>query len=207
MRYQRIPRNRLILGAIMLGLAGLVVALWVIRLKGRKQPTEILELIEQLREPTNSARVVLYMVPGGEILEYSAPMNELIALGDAAREPLHQRIGDEQIQNEVVLILGAIGDDNTVPLLIDAYPELDLPDKPADTWPPDAARLKLICFSHALTYLTHEGISRSRWARTSRQRIVRSGRIGGPRTTRCFGSPANPVSRLLSLATLRLRVP
>src|SRR5260370_39059781 len=162
MNYSTLRRNRLALGAILLGLAGLVVALWLIRTKGQKQPTEILELIEQLREPSNKARVVLYVVPGGEILAYSPPMYELIALGDAAREPLHQRIGDQQIQNEVVLILGAIGDDSTVPLLIDAYPDLDAPNELADSSHPDSVRLKLICYSHALTYLTHEGITRSR---------------------------------------------
>ena len=46
-----LPRNRRILGAILLGLAGLVVALWALRPKDRKQPTEILELIERLSEP------------------------------------------------------------------------------------------------------------------------------------------------------------
>jgi hypothetical protein len=86
----------------------------------------------------------------------------LIALGDAAREPLHRRLGDERIQNEVVFILGAIGDDSTIPLLIDAYPDPALPKEPPGASRYDPGRLKLICFSHALTYLTHQPVSRSR---------------------------------------------
>jgi HEAT repeat protein len=153
----------LVLTAALIGLMGLGVAHWAVHTKDRNQPTDIDTFIDQLSEPANKVKVVGHVVPGGEILKYSPPMEKLIALGDAAREPLHQRLGDARIQNEVVLILGAIGDDSTVPLLIDAYPDLDAPNEPADSLHTDPVRLKLICFSHALTYLTHEGISRSRW--------------------------------------------
>jgi HEAT repeat protein len=131
--------------------------------KKRDKPAYIDRLVEQLRAPANKVQYAGYRQPGGEMLHYSAPMRKLIALGDAARGPLYRRLSDEQIQNEVVLILGAIGDDSTVPLLIDAYPDIDVPEPTSVTSEPGAAQLKLICFSYALTYLTHEPISRNRW--------------------------------------------
>jgi hypothetical protein len=85
-------------------------------------------------------------------------MKALIRLGADALQPLHERLEDPRIQNEVVLILGAIGDRSTVPLLIDAYPngriardEVSGPD-----------RLRVICFGFALSYLTGQSIGRSR---------------------------------------------
>src|SRR5262249_29603662 len=72
---------------------------------------------------------------------------------------LHQKLNDPNIQNEVVLVLGAIGDRTTVPLLIESYPEDDVRGKDAD----EARWMRTICFTFALTYLTGEPIGRSRW--------------------------------------------
>jgi HEAT repeat protein len=143
---------------------GVGVAFWAGHAKHEDQPADVIaSLIEQLGEPANKVEVVGHIVPGGEMLAYSPPMQRLIALGDAARAPLHRRLGDKRIQNEVVLILGAIGDDSTVPLLIDAYPDAAVPAEPAAVTHPDPIRLSHICFAHALTCLTHQSISRSRW--------------------------------------------
>src|SRR5688572_15008994 len=118
-----VSRSRLVLATVLIGLTGWGVVSWALRAKHRNQTTHIDALIEELREPANKFQVVGYMVPGGELLSYSPPMKKLIALGDAARETLHRRLGEEQIQNEVVLILGAIGDESTVDLLVNAYPD------------------------------------------------------------------------------------
>jgi HEAT repeat protein len=163
MKLPKLSKRRLIAAAILIGLIWLAVAHWASHTKHKELTSDVDTLIELLSEPENKVQVVGHIVPGGEILKYSPPMEKLIALGDAAREPSHQRLGDERIQNEIVLVLGAIGDDSTVPLLIDAYPDSVVQREPPDSARTDPVRLKLICFSHALTYLTHEGISRSRW--------------------------------------------
>ena len=101
--------------------------------------------------------------PGGETLVFSDPMIELISIGDFARVHLHDLIEDDRIQNEVVVVLGAMGDESTVPLLIAAYPDPPsgrLDSKRASLDDPEV--LKIVCFTHALTYLTCEPIGRSR---------------------------------------------
>src|SRR5437870_5333652 len=91
----------LLAGAVLIGGIWLVWAGYQIHLR---QTTDVNMLIDQLRKPVNKAEIVGHMNRGGIILEYSWPMKKLIALGDAAREPLHQRLDDQQIKNEVVLV-------------------------------------------------------------------------------------------------------
>ena len=121
------------------------------------------ELIERLRKPRNKVKVAWCIVPGGEMLHFSAPMQELITLGDDAREALNGHLNDSAIQNEVVVALGAVGDETTVPQLIDLYPETDVKGWSDTSTEPSPERLKIVCFTHALTYLTSESIGRSRW--------------------------------------------
>ena len=91
------------------------------------------------------------------MITFSWPMRMLILLGPAAREPLHRLLDDNEIQNEVVLVLGAIGDETTVPLLIDRYPrQLD----------PEKQRFKMVCFSFALAHRTGEVLDRDRTGTT-----------------------------------------
>src|SRR5262249_16000564 len=95
-------------------------------------------LIQELYKP--AAKVVWdggTIIRGGELLKLTLPVKKLIRLGEKARPALQKRLRDPAIQNEVVLILGAIGDESTVPALIEAYPEIDrrrgrpLADNPA----------------------------------------------------------------------------
>jgi hypothetical protein len=116
-------------------------------------------LIEQLNDPANKVRVGAIIIPGGEMLEFSPPMKKLIILGEKARRALQARLGDQRIQNEVALILGAIGDETTVPALIQVYPEGDLRKAKRD----GPEYLKGVCLTFALTYLTGQPIGRSRW--------------------------------------------
>ncbi len=116
-------------------------------------------LIEQLKDPANKVRFLGAVVPGGEMLEFSPPMKKLMLLGAKARRPLQDRLGDERIQNEVALILGAIGDEMTVPALIHVYPTNDL--RKAEFGSPEY--LKGVCLTFSLTYLTGQPIGRSRW--------------------------------------------
>jgi hypothetical protein len=112
-------------------------------------------LISELRWPPNRLNWKgSRCIPGGELIDFSPPMKELIRVGAPARARLHRLLDDKQIQNEVVLILGAIGDETTLPLLIDRYPTaLDKDDR----W-----QTKMVCFSFALSYLTGQQIDRSR---------------------------------------------
>jgi len=124
--------------------------------------TDVGMLVSQLYEPSNKAQCVDVVVPGGEIISFSAPMLKLIMMGSAARQPLHRKITDKRIQNEVVLILGAIGDESTVEALINAYPEIDIRRLPSDGEAYYTARFNIACMTHALTYLTGQPIGRSR---------------------------------------------
>src|SRR5580698_669865 len=116
-------QKRPILIAYLLALIGLGTIPFLIQGKRLDQRSEAEALIDQLRKPINKVRMIGLVTPGGEIFEYSAPMNRLIAMGDGAREPLHRRLNDELVQNEVALILGEIGDERSVSLLIEAYPD------------------------------------------------------------------------------------
>lgn len=98
----------------------------------------------------------LVFVPGGELLDFSTAMKKLILLGATAREPLERLLDDNRVQNEVVLILGAIGDESTVPLLIDRHPK----DPDPSDW---EQQKKTVCFSFALSYLTGHELDRSRY--------------------------------------------
>jgi hypothetical protein len=120
---------------------------------------EVARLVEQLKDNENRVRYLGTIIPGGEWLEFSAPMKELIGMGSRGREMLHERLSDLETQNEVVLILGAIGDETTVPLLIEAYPQDEIGEHKRDNpkW------MRTICFTFALTYLTAQPIGRSRW--------------------------------------------
>src|SRR5262249_3089446 len=119
-------------------------------------------LIQELYKP--AAKVVWdggTIIPGGELLNLTLPVKKLIRLGEKARPALQKRLRDPAIQNEVVLILGAIGDESTVPAVIEAYPEIDrrrgrpLADNPA-------LKAKIMFFTYALTYLTGQPIGRDR---------------------------------------------
>jgi hypothetical protein len=120
---------------------------------------DIPRLIEELKKEENKVELHGGVIPGGEILGFSLPMKKLMKLGSKARGPLQEKIKDESIGNEVALILGAIGDETTVPLLIDAYPETIVKEE-------DGLRAKEpfrhVCMTFALTYLTGEPIGRSR---------------------------------------------
>jgi len=120
---------------------------------------DIPHLIESLRQPDNRAKVEIGVIPGGEILYFSPPVKKLMLLGEKARAPLERVIQDDQIQNEVVLILGVIGDERTVRLLIDLFPKSTFP---GDVNWRDPQPFKVVCWTFAVTYLTGQEIGRSR---------------------------------------------
>jgi HEAT repeat protein len=153
------PRTRRLLAAALL--AGLLagIAPWVVWwLDPGRGPPDVEALVALLRMPAHKAKAVRPMMRGGPAVEYSWPMKRLIEIGDPACGPLHRRITDEGVQNEVVLVLGEIGDESTVPLLIDAFPEAYVPDTPFDYSNPDPGQLKVICFTRALNQLTRHYI-------------------------------------------------
>jgi len=124
-----------------------------------KADEEVGKLIEKLKEPSSRVRYLGTIIPGGELLKFSGPMKELLRLGERARTLLHEHVNDPGIQNEVVLVLGAIGDRATVSLLIEQYP-----DALAKSHAPDNPQwMKTVCFTFALTYLTGQPIGRSRY--------------------------------------------
>lgn len=135
---------------------------------GENRGTDVRAEINKLYDPANRVSCGPVVIPGGELLRFSQPMINLIEMGEDARKPLHALVNDTRIQNEVVVILGAIGDKTSVPLLIEAYPETavkKLPPREIQTpdFYRDPAMLKIICFTYALTYLTGVPIGRTRW--------------------------------------------
>jgi HEAT repeat protein len=130
----------------------------------RMDANDIDGLIKQLYSPESRTRVTLAVIPGGETLSFPLPVKRLIQLGAKARPAVQAKLGDPRVQNEVALILGAIGDESSVAALIDAYPRTARAKKSMVPKPPDdPMKLKIICFTYALTYLTGQPIGRSRW--------------------------------------------
>jgi HEAT repeat protein len=118
-------------------------------------------LIKQLYEP--AGKVVWNgscVSPGGEGFNLTLPVMKLIYLGEKARPAVQKRLNDPAIQNEVVLILGAIGDKSSISALIDAYPEIDRRSK-TPLYDNHPLHSKIVFFTYALTYLTGEPIGRS----------------------------------------------
>jgi hypothetical protein len=66
--------NHLLFTATLIGLLGLGAAYWAIFPTHEGRPDEIERLIDQLRKPSNRVRVVGRIVPVGEMLQYSPPM-------------------------------------------------------------------------------------------------------------------------------------
>ncbi len=120
---------------------------------------EVSALIDQLALPGGKVRVGPTVVPGGECLAFSPPMLELIRLGPRARPLLHRRLADPAVQDEVALVLGAVGDRTSVRLLVEAYPAGDARGLGRG----DPRWEKVVCFTAALTYLTAQPIGRSRY--------------------------------------------
>lgn len=118
-------------------------------------------LIEQLNDPANKVQYAGTLIPGGERLFFSPPMKKLMMLGKKkAHGSVQDRLGDRRIQNEVALILGAIGDETTVPALIQIQPEKGIDIREAKWDDPDYKRG--VCLNFALAYLTGQQIGRSR---------------------------------------------
>jgi HEAT repeat protein len=162
MKLTTISRRRLVLATMLIGLVGMAVAYWS-HSKRKPRPVDVDALIDQLNEASNKVRFVGYFESGSEILQFSQPMEQLVALGDTAREPLYRRLNEKPIQNEVVLILGAIGDESTVRRLIEAYPEIDELHRCTEDLQADPDRFKVACFSCALVHLTQQSIGYNRW--------------------------------------------
>ena len=77
-------------------------------------------------------------------------MKQLIRMGPKARLALHSRLPKGTlIQNEVVLVLGVVGDETTVPLIIVSYPAI----KPQENLT-ERPNSKSSGFGQALGYLT-----------------------------------------------------
>ena len=123
---------------------------------------DVAELIEQLKAPGNEVEWRGHITPGGTILQISGPMKHLVNIGSRTRPMLHEIIGNTRIQKEVALVLGVVGDETTIPLLIEAFPKDEI-DKIAGS---DFDHMKELCFALALTCLTGEAIGMSRWGYT-----------------------------------------
>jgi hypothetical protein len=125
----------------------------------RTSEKDIEDLIQSLHQPRNKVGLGPCIIPGGEMLTFSETMKKLIMLGDKARYRLEQCLVDPRIEDEVALVLGAIGNERSVALLIDAYPPF------GQTVKNEANEYcgKAVNLTFALTYLTGHQIGRTRW--------------------------------------------
>jgi hypothetical protein len=122
-----------------------------------RRDVPVAELIDLLRRRENQVPDHIQRIDlGEELLNFSAPLKALMFRGADARAPLLAQVDDLAIRNEIVLALGAVGDERTVAELISRYPRgpVDRDDLPAV--------LTRVCFSYALCWLTGESIDRSR---------------------------------------------
>src|SRR5690349_5895281 len=85
------------------------------------QARQVRALVRRLNDPKNKASCHGGFIPGGEMIEFSPPMLALMRLGPKAAPYLHPHLNDRGVRNEVALVLGAVGDKATVPLLIRGY--------------------------------------------------------------------------------------
>jgi HEAT repeat protein len=120
---------------------------------------DIPALIRQLYEPRHQAKV-----REGADIAFSLPMKKLMRLGAKARPAMHKALADPRIRNEAAIILGAIGDESTVPLLISLYPESDRRKtrQALAAYSPGQGDSRIYCLTAALTYLTGQVIGRDR---------------------------------------------
>lgn len=144
-------------------LIAVAAALLVIYLPSALEYVQVRLSVHQMRNPEHRTYVEIVMTPGGEQLRFGEPARELIARGGGVREYLYPYLDDPELRGEIALVLGAIGDEQTVPLLIEAYPDQDGPVEFDPRNPFTGLHLELVLFTHALTYLTSEPIGRSRW--------------------------------------------
>jgi HEAT repeat protein len=133
-------------------------------------------LMKQLYEPRNRVKWNgIVVISGGEDFDFSLPMKKLIRLGAKARPAMHKALSDPRIRNEAVIILGAIGDETTVPLLMALYPESDRRKTRHNVCDADPSHRHLLdvyrghwrdphilFLTGALTYLTGQTIGRDR---------------------------------------------
>lgn len=125
--------------------------------------TSVAELIARLYQPEQHLEWSgSSIVPGGECLEFSSVMKLLILRGAEALPALEKLIDDPAIQNEIILILGAVGNERTIPLLIDRFPG-DEVVYGEGKFAENPILVRRVCFTFALTYLTGTPIGRSRW--------------------------------------------
>jgi hypothetical protein len=113
------------------------------------------DLVQLLYKSENKVEIGMVITPGGELLRFSSPMRKLIMMGDKARYRLEQCLADPRIQDQAALVLGTIGNERSVTLLIDAYPP------PYDDTEKDYHD-KSVFLTFALSYLTCQEIGRSR---------------------------------------------
>jgi hypothetical protein len=121
-------------------------------------------LIAELYRDENKVAGWGTIVPGGEHIEFTQPMIDLIRLGENARLALENHIHDERISKEAALILGAIGKKETIPILIDAYPKQVYREDRSRDGDEEyfSLRNKHVCFTYSLTYITGQPIGRDR---------------------------------------------
>ena len=83
---------------------------------------EVRKLIEQLRNqrlPKPEHR----MSPGNFMIDFTPSMVQLLQAGPAAQSVLLEYLNDEQIKDQIVVLLGGVGDENVIEPIIQAMAE------------------------------------------------------------------------------------
>ena len=120
---------------------------------------DIPSLLESLYKPENRARHEMSLIPGGEVIAFSPPMRKLLFLGAKARPAVEAKLRDPHINNEITLLLGAIGDEWAIPRIIEGLPEGQAQEGTAAR---KGKYWQLTCGNFALAYLTGQEIGRDR---------------------------------------------
>ncbi len=84
---------------------------------------EVEALVRELATPAGKLRCVGIANPEGPLVETSAAMKKLAALGPAIEPLLIEHLGDKDVRNELGVVLAGIGGLESVGALIDALPD------------------------------------------------------------------------------------
>lgn len=110
------------------------------------------KLIKSLYRQPWPGPLQIGFAPARWLFRFTAPMQALLKLGPAAQDPLLEVIGAKEIRDQVIILLGGVGDERAVASIIDAM-------KAAESDPVSEQRRRtLLAGNLALTNITVAGV-------------------------------------------------
>lgn len=109
---------------------------------------EITKLIAELHKYDWQEPEIMAVSPTIWNFGFTDPMEKILLFGTAAQEPLLEKISDSQIKDQVIILLGGVGDERAIEPIINSMIEVREMDKI-----PNSKKINL-CANLALTNIT-----------------------------------------------------